>query len=183
MFLLEHDAKSLLALHGTPAPDGALLESAEVAGAQLPPAPWVVKAQIAAGSRGKAGLIRTAKTRDELQSHMGTVLGTVHKGMIVRACRIESLVTDVEEAYLSFMLDPVSARVRVMLAAQGGIDIEALAAAPGALKSALAAPEPGALNAAIDELSLGFAPHLARALNDAGRELARVFLSAELSLL
>ena len=183
MFLLEHDAKSLLALHGAPAPDGALLESTQIAGAQLPPAPWVVKAQIAAGGRGKVGLIRTAKTRDELQSHMGTVLGTVHKGMIVRACRIESLVTDVEEAYLSFMLDPVSARVRVMLAAQGGIDIEALAAAPGALKSALAAPEPGALNAAIDELTLGFAPHLARALNDAGRELARVFLSAELSLL
>jgi len=110
MFLLEHDAKSLLALHGAPAPDGALLESAQIAGAQLPPAPWVVKAQIAAGGRGKAGLIRTAKTRDELQTHLSAILGATHKHMTVRACRVESLVTNVEETYLSFTLDPVSAR-------------------------------------------------------------------------
>jgi succinyl-CoA synthetase beta subunit len=183
MFLLEHDAKSLLALHGAPAPDGALLESAEIAGAHLPPAPWVVKAQIAAGGRGKAGLIRTANTRDELQNHLGAILGATHKYMTVRACRVESLVVNVEETYLSFTLDPVSASVRVMLAARGGVEIEALAATPGALQSALAAPEPAALNAAIDELTRGLAPHLMRALNDAGRELARVFLAAELSLL
>ena len=183
MFLLEHDAKSLLALHGAPAPQGALLESTEIAGTQLPPAPWVVKAQIAAGGRGKAGLIRTAKTRDELQSHLSAILGATHKGMTVRACRVETRVTDVEETYLSFMLDPVSANVRVMLAAQGGVEIETLAATPGALKSALAAPEPDALKAAIDELTRGLAPHLARALTDAGHQLAGVFLSAELSLL
>ena len=116
MFLLEHDAKSLLALHGAPAPDGALLESAQLAGAQLPPAPWVVKAQIAAGGRGKAGLIRTAATRDDLQTHLSAILGATHKNMTVRACRVESLVTDVEETYLSFTLDPVSASVRVMSA-------------------------------------------------------------------
>ncbi len=183
MFLLEHDAKSLLALHGAPAPEGALLENAQIAGAQLPPAPWVVKAQIAAGGRGKAGLIRTAKTRDDLQSHLGAILCATHKGMAVRACRIESQVTNVEETYLSFTLDPVSASVRVMLAARGGVEIEALAATPGALKSALAAPEPAALNAAVDELTRGLAPHIARALNDAGHQLARVFLTAELSLL
>ncbi len=91
--------------------------------------------------------------------------------------------TNVEETYLSFTLDPVSASVRVMLAARGGVEIEALAATPGALKSALAAPESAALNAAIDELTRGLAPHLERALNGAGRELARVFLAAELSLL
>jgi succinyl-CoA synthetase beta subunit len=103
--------------------------------------------------------------------------------MTVHACRVESQVTGVEEAYLSFMLDPVTAGVRVMLAAQGGVDIETLAGTPGALKSVIATAELAAINAAIDELARGLAPHLARALGAAGRELARVFLEAELSLL
>lgn len=81
------------------------------------------------------------------------------------------------------MLDPVSASVRVMLAAQGGVEIETLAATPGALKSALAEPELTELTTAVAELAHGLPPHLARALNAAGSELARVFLAAELSLL
>ena len=133
MFLLEHDAKSLLAPHGAPAPAGVLLDGANLGNAQLPPAPWGVKAQIAAGRRGKAALIRTAKSRDELQSQLRAIVGAVHQGMTVQACRVESQVTNVEEAYLSFMLDPVTAGVRVMLAAHGGVEIEALAATPGAL--------------------------------------------------
>jgi succinyl-CoA synthetase beta subunit len=183
MFLLEHDAKSLLALHGAPAPAGVLLDGAEFDAAQLPPSPWVVKAQIAAGGRGKAGLIRTANSREELQSHLCAIVGATHKGMTVRACRVESQVTNVEEAYLSFMLEPVTAGVHIMLAAQGGVEIEALAETPGALKSAVVAPEIGALTAKINELTHGLAPHLARALDSAGAELARVFLAAELSLL
>ncbi len=183
MFLLEHDAKTLLALHGAPAPAGALLDSADVGQAQLPPAPWVVKAQVAAGGRGKAGLIRTASTQNELSAHLRAILGATHKGMHVRACRVESQVTGVEETYLSFMLDPVSASVRVMLAAQGGVEIETLAATPGALKSALATPELTALSGSVNKLTQGLPAHLARALNSAGHELARVFLAGELSLL
>ncbi len=183
MFLLEHDAKSLLARHGAAAPAGVLLDGADFDGVQLPPAPWVVKAQIAAGGRGKAGLIRTANSREVLQSHLRAILGASHNGMTVRACRVETQVTGVVETYLSFMLDPVAAGVRSMLAAQGGVEIEALAATPGALRSAIVAPEIGALTAKVGELTHDLAPHLARALNSAGAELARVFLAAELSLL
>ena len=118
MFLLEHDAKSLLALHGAPTPQGVLLDRASVGAAKLPPAPWIVKAQIAAGGRGKAGLIKPAATPQQLESALASIIGKTHKGMTVHACRVESQVTDVEETYLSFMLDPVSASVRVMLAAQ-----------------------------------------------------------------
>lgn len=183
MFLLEHDAKSLLSLHGASIPAGALLENADTGNVDLPPAPWVVKAQIAAGGRGKAGLIRTAATREELNAHLQKILGATHKGMTVRECRIESRIRAAEETYLSFMLDPVSASVRVMLAVQGGVEIEALAAQPGALSSTLAAPELNALLTAVDGLTRGLPPHVSRALNDAGRQLARVFLAAELSLL
>jgi succinyl-CoA synthetase beta subunit len=183
MFLLEHDAKSLLVLHGVRAPAGVLLDGADIGSAQLPPPPWVVKAQIAAGGRGKAGLIRTANSREELQSHLRAILGATHQGMTVRACRVESRVTNVAETYISFMLDPVTAGVRIMLTAQGGVEIEALAASAGALRSAVVAPEIDALTVKIRELTHGLAPHLARALNDAGLELAHVFLAAELSLL
>src|SRR5258706_12619434 len=110
MFLLEHDAKSLLALHGAPAPDGALLESAQIAGAQLPPAPWVVKAQIAAGGRGKAGLIRTAKTRDELQTHLTPIPGATHKHMTLPACRGESRGINVEKTYSTLTPRLISSR-------------------------------------------------------------------------
>ena len=85
--------------------------------------------------------------------------------------------------FRSFMLDPVPASVRVMLAAQGGVEIETLAAEPGALKNALASADTAALDGAVGEVTAGLAPHLQRALGDAGRQLARIFLAAELSLL
>ena len=67
----------------------------------------------------KAGLIKPAATPQQLESALASIIGKTHKEMTVQACRVESQVTDVEETYLSFMLDPVSASVRVMLAAQG----------------------------------------------------------------
>lgn len=183
MFLLEHDAKTLLAQHGAAVPQGILLDHAGIGAVGFPPAPWVVKAQIATGGRGNAGLIRTAQTSGELQSHLRDLLGATHKGMIVRACRVETLVTGAEEAYLSFMLDPVAAGVRIIVAAQGGVDIETLAATPGAVRSATVAPHLPELTAQTAKLTAGFAPHLANALENAASVLAKVFLEAELSLL
>ena len=183
MFLLEHDAKTLLALHGVAVPHGVLLEHSEIDGAEFPPAPWVVKAQIAAGGRGKAGLIRTANTASELKSHLREMLGGAHQGMTVRSCRIETQVTGVEEAYLSFMLDPVAAGVCIIASAQGGVEIESMAATPNAIRSATVAPQLPKLTAQAAKLTAGFAPHIAHALDSAARELAEVFLAAELSLL
>ncbi len=183
MFLLEHDAKTLLALHGAPVPHGALIESADADFAGLPPGPWVVKAQVAAGGRGKAGLIRTANTGSELRSHLRDLLGATHQGLTVRACRVETRVTGVEETYLSLMLDPVAAGVRMMISAQGGVEIESLAKSAGAIRSATMAPELPDVAAQAARLTAGFAPHIAGALNRAARELTKVFLEAELCLL
>ena len=183
MFLLEHDAKELLAANGVTVPAGILVHETEIDAAALPPGPWVIKAQIAAGERGKAGLIRTAKCTSEINSHLRAMLGVTHHGMRVRACRIESQVSGAEEAYVSLMLDPVASGVRLTLAARGGIDIESLAATPGAIRGATVAPQLPALVARAAILAEGLAPHLANALNAAARELAKVFLTAELSLL
>ena len=111
------------------------------------------------------------------------MLGATHKGMTVRSFRIETQVTGVEEAYLSFTLDPVASGVRVIAAAQGGVEIESLAASAGAVRSTTTAPQLTELLAQTAKLTAGWAPHIAAALNDAARELARVFLEAELTLL
>lgn len=183
MFLLEHDAKELLAANGVAVPAGTLIHDTEFDAAALPPGPWIVKAQIAAGGRSKAGLIRIAASRGEIVSHLCAMLGTTRKGMSVRECRIETRITGVEEAYVSLMLDPVAAGVRLTLAARGGVEIESLAATPGAIRGATVAPQLPELVKQAAILTAGLAPHLASALNAAARELARVFLAAELSLL
>jgi succinyl-CoA synthetase beta subunit len=139
VYLLEHDAKTLLALHGAPVPRGVLVASADVARTELPPAPWAVKAQIAAGGRGNAGLIRTARTMRELTSQLRDMFGANHRGTTVKACRVESLVSGAAETYLSFTLEPVTAGVRVIVSAQGGVDIESHAENAGAIRSATAA--------------------------------------------
>ena len=183
MFLLEHDAKELLAAEGFAVPAGTLIRDVRFADAALPPGPWMVKAQIAAGGRGKAGLIRSARNTEELRAALHAILGATHQGVAVRACRIEQQVAGAAETYLSFLLDPVTAGVRVIVAAQGGVEIEALAAIPGAIRSASAAPDPVALAAQADALTRGYPAHTARALSGAGRELAQIFLAAELALL
>ena len=66
MYLLEHDAKEILSAHGIPAPAGVLIENADAINpSALPPGPWIVKGQIAAGGRGKAGIIRKAQSLAE----------------------------------------------------------------------------------------------------------------------
>ncbi|MEX2642723.1 MAG: ATP-grasp domain-containing protein, partial [Acetobacterales bacterium] len=60
MFLLEHDGKTLLAARGVPVPEGVLVATDATDLPPLPPGPWMVKAQVPAGGRGKAGGVRPA---------------------------------------------------------------------------------------------------------------------------
>src|SRR5215510_13873895 len=103
MMLLEHDAKELLAADGVPIPMGVLATTANI---ELPAslaAPWMVKAQIPVGGRGKAGGIKRAETAAELRHGLGELLGKTLKNQTVRACRVEQCI-DGMEYYLSFSL-------------------------------------------------------------------------------
>ena len=180
MYLLEHDAKTLLDAYGIAVPRGCLIESvAAVEEAALPPGPWVVKAQVPAGGRGKAGLIRGAESRAELRPLVAAMLGQVHRGHSVGACRIESQCQRVDEAYLGFMLAPESGGVRVLVAASGGVDIES----SGAVQSSIVAPQPQALAAAVAELAVSAPPHIRQALTEAGARLGEMFLRRDAVLL
>ena len=180
MYLLEHDAKQLLARHGIPAPQGCLLTDATQTN-QLPPGPWIVKGQITAGGRGKAGLIKRAATAAEVAAKTAEIIGKQAKGRTVRAVRVEQQVHGAREAYISMLLDPAQAGVRIIMAAQGGMEIEALP--HDALRMVTAAPDAARLAAAAEKLAAFFEGATGKALAEAGRAMAGAFMATEAMLI
>lgn len=182
MYLLEHDAKQLLAQHAIPVPQGALFAPGEVIdAARLPRGPWIVKGQIAAGGRGKAGIIKKAATVAEIEQLVPAILGTVVKGKRVGSVRVEQQVSGAEEAYIGLLIDATAGGVRVIVSEQGGVDIEALA--EEAIRSETVLPQREAIGACVERLVQGMAAHKAAALRAAAGSLATVFLACEAVLI
>ncbi len=180
MYLLEHDAKTLLGAAGVPVPPGCLVESVEaLAGVELPPGPWVVKAQVPVGGRGKAGLVKITESRDELSALTTAMLGKTHRGHIVGSCRIESCRSAPNEVYLGFMLAPETGEVRVLATASGGVEVET----SGSVQSRIVAPELDALVAAVTDLASSAAEPIRHAMIEAGRSLGDFFLKRDAVLL
>jgi succinyl-CoA synthetase beta subunit len=178
MYLLEHDAKELLARHGVAVPAGCLIGRDDTIHRRaLPPGPWVVKGQIAAGGRGKAGIIRKAATAQELADHSAAILGATVMGHTVEAARVEEQVKGAEEAYVALLLDAAAGGVRVIMSARGGMDVEALPAE--AVRSGTAAAEGAALSQCVARLAASFDGATAKALAAAGDRLAHAFLGHE----
>lgn len=176
MYLLEHDAKQLLQAHGVNVPAGVLLDASTDA-QDLPPGPWVVKGQIAAGGRGKAGIIRKAATLDEVATLRREMIGRTVKAKRVDSVRVEQQVADVEEAYIGFLVDPAAAGVRVIVAENGGMEIEAMP--HEAIRSETVPADAAAMIAAVERATDGMAGHKARALRDAAAALAQFFVERE----
>lgn len=180
MYLLEHDAKTLLGAAGVPVPTGCLVESVDaLAVSALPPGPWVVKAQVPVGGRGKAGFVKMTESREELPGLLASMLGKTHRGHVVESCRIESSRSAPNEVYLGFMLAPETGEVRVLAAASGGVEVET----SGDVQSRIVAPEPDALAAAVTELAASAAEPIRHAMIEAGRALGEFFLERDAMLL
>jgi succinyl-CoA synthetase beta subunit len=138
MHLHEHQAKQLFSRYGIPVPAGVLLENASDAAviADLADSPaHVVKAQVHAGGRGKAGGIRLVKDAAELAAAIDALLGSrlvTHQtgpaGLPVNSVLVEQSVPVAREIYLGMLVDRARARVTVMVSAAGGMDIETVAA-------------------------------------------------------
>ncbi len=130
MKLHEHQAKQLLARAGIPIPEGRLAttpEEAEAAARALG-GTVVVKAQVHAGGRGKAGGIKVAKTPAEAREHASAILRMQIKGLRVRTVYVERAAHVASELYLGITLDRDRRRPVVMLSTVGGMDIEEVAA-------------------------------------------------------
>src|SRR5262249_36666783 len=137
MNIHEYQAKVVLRELGIPVPRGIAafsVEEAEKAAHQLGGPVWVVKAQIHAGGRGKAGGVRVVKTIDEGTREAARILGstlgthqTGPKGKLVNRLYIEDGSAIDKEFYLSALVDRVTSRVAFVVSTEGGIDIEEVA--------------------------------------------------------
>ena len=163
MNLHEYQAKQVLAGFGVPVPRGVPVlapDGIEAAVDELGGPVWVVKAQIHAGGRGKAGGVKVCGGRDEAVAAARAMFGTVlvtHQtgpgGREVRRVYLEEGAAIAHEYYLGAVVDRESGRVALMASRQGGVDIERVAAEnPEAI-----------VTVAVDPAS-GFQPHHGRSL-------------------
>jgi succinyl-CoA synthetase beta subunit len=129
MDLLEYQGKQLFKKHGVPVPDGrpASTVSEAVEAAEELGYPVVVKAQVLIGGRGKAGGIKLAKDRAEVEEHAGNILGMDIRGFTVHELYIEKASDIAEEYYAAIVFDRGARMPLVMLSRMGGMDVEEIA--------------------------------------------------------
>ncbi|HDP89107.1 MAG TPA: ADP-forming succinate--CoA ligase subunit beta [Thioalkalivibrio sp.] len=177
MHLHEYQAKALFRDHGIPVPAGVTAHSVEeavAAAATLGGEGWVVKAQVHAGGRGKAGGVKLVRSVDELRAAAEVLLGarlathqTGPEGLPVHVLLVEPLTDIGRELYLSLLVDRARRQVAIMASAAGGMDIEEVAAkTPEQIVTAHVNP------------AAGFQPYIARRLAFAlglGGEQIRAF--------
>ena len=138
MNIHEHQAKALLAEYGVPVPRGQVafsVDEAVSAAKELGGPVYVVKAQIHAGGRGKAGGVKVVKSLDEVTDVAGEILGrtlvthqTGPEGREVRRLYVEDGCDIADELYLSMLVDRGTSRVTIIASSEGGMDIEEVAA-------------------------------------------------------
>ncbi|WP_339047193.1 ADP-forming succinate--CoA ligase subunit beta [Candidatus Mesenet endosymbiont of Phosphuga atrata] len=137
MNIHEYQAKEIFRKFCIPVPNGCVaLSSNEVLSAtkKLKPGALVVKAQIHAGGRGKAGGVKLAKSEDEVLKFAKDMLGstlithqTGLEGQKVRKVYIEEAFDIEKEYYLSLVIDSKSSRPALIFSSEGGVDIEEVA--------------------------------------------------------
>ena len=129
MDLFEYQGKQYFARFGIPVSPGAPADTVDeaVTAAEDAGYPVVVKAQVQVGGRGKAGGIKLADNADEVREHAGNILGMDIKGHTVRRLWVEHASDIDEEYYASFTLDRAAKKHLLMLSAEGGVEIEAVA--------------------------------------------------------
>jgi len=147
MNIHEYQAKSILKDFGVAVPEGIVIDDAnqaadaakkiqEITGMDT----WAVKAQIHAGGRGKGGGVKIAKSIDDAKKYASDILGmnlithqtgpegkTVHKVLIEQGIYYPGE-SDVQEFYMSVLLNRSSGRNIIMYSTEGGMDIETVAA-------------------------------------------------------
>ncbi|NBX41630.1 MAG: succinate--CoA ligase subunit beta, partial [Gammaproteobacteria bacterium] len=138
MNLHEYQAKQVFSAYGIPVPNGRVAATADeaVQAAQaLGGSVWVVKAQVHAGGRGKAGGVKLARDADAVraaaQAMLGTRLATKQtgpEGLPVSKVYVESGSAIEREIYLSLTLNREKGRIAMIGSAAGGMDIEEVAA-------------------------------------------------------
>jgi succinyl-CoA synthetase beta subunit len=158
----EFQAKEILRGYGLPVPRGGLAHGPDEAAALVAQfgGRGVVKAQIYAGGRGKAGGVKVVTSAEETRAAFGQIMGmtlvspqTGPEGRLVRKVLVEEALDIRSEAYLSLLVDRGSARLTILGSSAGGMEIEEVAAR---------SPEK-IIKIGLDPI-IGFSPYVARTL-------------------
>ena len=196
MNLHEYQAKQLFASFGLPVPRGDVafnVDDALQVAAQLPTLRWVVKAQVHAGGRGKAGGVKLVSTKEELVEYTKSLLGTrlvtyqtdAH-GQPVNAVLVEETSDIDRELYLSAVVDRASRRVVFMASTEGGVDIEKVASeTPEKIFSVTVDPMTGVMPFQCRDIAfkLGFTDQQINQFTTIMMGLGKLFVECDLSLL
>ncbi len=126
---MEYQAKELFAKHGVATTLGVVVQTADEAkaAAEQLGGVTVIKAQVKAGGRGKAGGVKLAKTADEAYEHASNILGMEIKGLTVNRVLVTPATPPVEEYYFSFLLDRSNRSYLCIASVEGGVEIEEVA--------------------------------------------------------
>src|SRR5882724_6521069 len=164
MKIHEYQGKELLRKYGVATPRGFpcfSVDEAVQAARNLGGKAWVVKAQIHAGGRGKAGGVKLAHSIDEVREHASKILGmtlithqTGPEGRLVRRLLIEEGADIRKELYLGMVVDRARQRVVLMASSEGGMEIEEVAAhTPEKIHKVAIDPVNGLTDAEADDIS------------------------------
>ena len=138
MDIHEYQAKEILSRFGVTVPPGGLAYSPEQAAyraRELGGNRWIVKAQVHAGGRGKAGGVKLCSSEHEIHEATNAMFGrklvthqTGPEGKGIYRVYVEGAVDFSREIYLGFVLDRSSQRVMIVASSEGGMEIEVISA-------------------------------------------------------
>jgi succinyl-CoA synthetase beta subunit len=195
MKIHEYQAKDLLKQFHVPVPRGEVATTSRQArqvAEELAEGPFVVKAQIHAGGRGKGGGIKTAATFEEVEKLADQILGmtlvtpqTGPEGKVVNKVLVEQAQDIAQELYLGMVVDRTLGRPVIMMSAAGGMEIEEVAArTPELIFKEAVNPAAGCLPFQARNLAfgIGLAPTLIRPATSFIENLYRLFITLDCSL-
>jgi succinyl-CoA synthetase beta subunit len=196
MNIHEYQAKAVLREFGVPVPKGIAaftVDEAMKAASELPGPVWVVKAQIHAGGRGKAGGVKVVKSYDDVKAEATRILGstlvthqTGPKGKQVNRLYVEDGSAIEKEFYLSMLVDRVTSRVAIVVSTEGGMDIEAVAHdTPEKILTIAVDPATGIMPHHVRNVaqSLGLTADLQKQMGPLLNQLYKAFISTDMSML
>ena len=194
MKIHEYQAKEIIARYGVGVPAGRVVTSAHEAGraTQELGGEAVLKAQVHAGGRGKAGGVKVVHSADEAEEVARSMLGTnlvTHqtgaRGVPVQAVLVEELAEIGQETYLAITVDPVHRGPVVLVSPKGGMDIEEVAASnPDDIHAEPVDPALGLMPFQSRRMAarLGLGPALAQPVAQAIGALYKLFVDNDCSL-
>ncbi|WP_326538286.1 ATP-grasp domain-containing protein [Pseudorhodoferax sp.] len=183
MMLVEADGKRLLHEAGIAVPPGRCWSSPDAALPVAGTGPWMAKAQVPVGGRGKAGGVRPVPDTAQLHETLAAMFGLHIKGHVVREVLVEQQIGHgATEHYLAILVDAGSGALRLLYTARGGMDVESIGFAGDEGFSQAFSPDAAALQGAIEALAATVPATLRAGLVDVARRLGSLVLAQQLLL-